>query len=405
MPATVKATLKSEPRADKTHAVRIRVTKDREPRYHNTGIYIAKAHWNPKGAYEKENWIKSSHHEAALFNRTIRNQIDEALALSLQHPQMGAEDICKLLKGESPKQEESCFLAFFKKEIERVTKAGNPRTASRRNSIYKKLEKHTGGSLPMSKLTVGFIRDYITHLQTDYKNGAETIKKEMQVLSGVAYLAIDEELLQTNPFKKISVKSRPKKKPRLTPEQLETFKTIPLPEKSPRMLDVRNSFLLQYLMHGARIGDVLELKWRDIDKERINYVMRKNGKIKSIKRNSQINEILKHYEPNKGKSIYVLPFLTNQNFKDPLEVLLKTIEAKTAFINKYLKKIAEAAAIEIPLSTHIARHTFSDVARKKVDMNTLKDMLAHSSIRTTEIYTSELSRDDIDEASDAIYGD
>ncbi len=72
-------------------------------------------------------------------------------------------------------------------------------------------------------------------------------------------------------------------------------------------------------------------------------------------------------------------------------------------MNKYLKKIAALAEIEKPLTTHIARHSFSDIARKKkASIYDISKLLGHSSIKVTEIYLASLDLDSQDETLKSI---
>ena len=82
----------------------------------------------------------------------------------------------------------------------------------------------------------------------------------------------------------------------------------------------------------------------------------------------------------------------NPDFRyDNAIFLKKQIESKTAPFNYELKFIARLAGIEEKLTTHCARHTFADMARKNgVDLHTLKGMLGHSSLGVTEAYLKEL---------------
>lgn len=420
MPATVKPNLKPEARADKTHAVRIRITAARTSKYHNTGIYVPVNQWNPKATYEKENWVKG-HRESGLYNATIKALIDTFIDLALKHPFEDAEGLLRIYHRPAPVAVD--FLLFFKRELDRIAKAGNPRTVVRRTPLYNKLYEYCGGtvtpgkrgipavysgsaSLPIERLTVAFVRDFITYLQTKHNNTGETIKKEMQVLSGLCKIAVQEGIMEygQNPFPHIQVKSKPKKKDRLTAEQLRTFELYPLPQGRKSLAYARDCFMLQFYLHGARVGDVLELTHAGILPDRVDYVMRKTGKLKSVKRSAPLNAILDRYPQTKGNP-YVLPFLDKDDAALPLKLYLKKIESKTAFINRLLKEVAAMAEINLKITTHVARHTFADIARKKVgDMHTLKNMLAHSSIKTTEIYVSELDQEAMDNAGDIIYG-
>lgn len=408
MPATVKPYLKPATRKDKTHAVCIRLTYARQYKLYTTGIYVLESQWNPKATYEKENWIKG-HIDSGLFNRTIKIRLKEFIALAQENPFEDAEGLLRLYHKPAPVAVD--FLHFFQKELERIKLTGNPRTYVRRMPLFNKLSEFASGSLPIEQLTVGFIRNFITWLQTEQKQGdkvirkanaGETIKKEMQVLSGLCKIAVQEGILdfQKNPMPHIQVKSKPKQKDRLTPEQLKTFAEIELPA---RLHHVRNCFMLQYYLHGARITDVLELKHEGITEDRVSYVMRKTGTIKSIKRTPALNALLDQYPPKPGTP-FVLPFMKGKDTALPLNLYLKRIESQTAFINRLLKEITKILEWDINVTSHVARHTLADIARTKVGMHLLQGMLAHKTMKTTERYVSSLDQNEMDEADAQVYG-
>ena len=69
-----------------------------------------------------------------------------------------------------------------------------------------------------------------------------------------------------------------------------------------------------------------------------------------------------------------------------------------ALINKYLKKIAEKAEIDKPLSMHISRHSFAHIAQKSgTESSAIKNILGHSNLATTERYMGSFDTAKTDE--------
>ena len=67
--------------------------------------------------------------------------------------------------------------------------------------------------------------------------------------------------------------------------------------------------------------------------------------------------------------------------------LYQHISAKNALINKYLKKIADKAAITTNLTMHISRHAFAHIAQESgAESSAIKNILGHSNLATTERY-------------------
>ena len=66
-------------------------------------------------------------------------------------------------------------------------------------------------------------------------------------------------------------------------------------------------------------------------------------------------------------------------------------------INKNLKQLAQATEISKPLSLHISRHSFADIARKRgANTYDISKALAHSSIKVTESYLASMDEESFD---------
>ena len=62
-------------------------------------------------------------------------------------------------------------------------------------------------------------------------------------------------------------------------------------------------------------------------------------------------------------------------------------------VNRALGKICSMAGIDKHVTMHVSRHSFANLAREKGVMSTeIKDLLAHSNLKTTELYMGEFDR-------------
>ena len=130
--------------------------------------------------------------------------------------------------------------------------------------------------------------------------------------------------------------------------------------------------------------------------------MGKNHKDRDLLLVDQALDILRYYHNDDVKpDDYIFSLLDNdapfakfvtQADKDRIRPELRhkmyqDISAKNALINKYLKKIAEKAEIEKPLSMHISRHSFAHIAQESwAESSAIKNILGHSNLATTERY-------------------
>jgi integrase len=131
--------------------------------------------------------------------------------------------------------------------------------------------------------------------------------------------------------------------------------------------------------------------------------MHKTGKVHSLKLTDQARKILDYYGP-KEPGDYVFPFFRSDIDYTDAMFLHNQISAKTALINKYLKTIATKAEINKKISTHTARHSFADIARKKTNnIYNLSKTLGHSDLKITEAYLASFDEEAVDSTLDDVF--
>ncbi len=128
---------------------------------------------------------------------------------------------------------------------------------------------------------------------------------------------------------------------------------------------------------GFAFADIMQLKREhfelDIDGTLWSRIYRTKtdglSPVPVIKSAAMIINKYKHH-PNSLKRGAIFPFLTNQ------------------YVNRCLKIIKEACEFDIPLTFHIARHTFAKTVALKngVPLETVQLMMGHTKITTTQIY-------------------
>ena len=133
---------------------------------------------------------------------------------------------------------------------------------------------------------------------------------------------------------------------------------------------------------GLRRKETIRLKWKDLDIERM-LISIKNSKSSSsnaiIPINIYAHDILTSLEiAGDNEYVFVIPVPTATTLMRRADALSR------AFVNAL-----EATGIEGHL--HMLRHTFAtQLAHSGVDMPSLKGLLRHSSVKTTEIYVHNI---------------
>ncbi len=149
----------------------------------------------------------------------------------------------------------------------------------------------------------------------------------------------------------------------------------------------RDAVLLQFALGGMRFGDAYRLKPEAVAKDSFQP---RQGKTKTIVLLPIIplaRSIIVKYQ---GGPL-VLPMGEGEGHK--------AIGSANAWVNDALKKLAYACGINPKLSTHYARGTWANWALANgVDINTIRVVLGHKSLRTTIVYLSKFPNRAVSEA-------
>jgi integrase len=97
----------------------------------------------------------------------------------------------------------------------------------------------------------------------------------------------------------------------------------------------------------------------------------------------------------------IFPELKKANLSNSKDVHAK-IRTATKKFNKHLKTIGGELKIKKKITTHIARHSFGNIAGDKVSPQMLQKLYRHSSITTTMGYQSNFIHTDTDEALESV---
>ena len=142
----------------------------------------------------------------------------------------------------------------------------------------------------------------------------------------------------------------------------------------------RTMIMLMY-SSGMRAGEIIDLKWTDIDFNRntIHIKLAKGNKDRIVMLSPKLKKNLKTLDIEKKGNV----FKTNRNSK----YSLRTIEL-------IVKKAAEKAGINKHITPHSLRHSFAThLLEHGIDIRYIQKLLGHSDIRTTMIYTNVSKKD------------
>lgn len=243
-------------------------------------------------------------------------------------------------------------------------------------------------SADVPDITPCILEDYIAKLHQKYR--PKTAKRKIASIKALFHYFEYREVIDINPFNKIQVKFRepvilPKTIPLHTVELLLTAiyrqrtdaKTI-----YQRKNALRDAAVVELLFAtGIRISELCSLKMNDINLyDRTVLIYGKGSKERKVQIGSDdVADVLMEYKKS------FLPEMQNcgRFFANQNGTVLSD-QSVRRMINKY----TSLAAIELHITPHMFRHTFAtSLLEADVDIRYIQEMLGHSSINITEIYT------------------
>lgn len=240
----------------------------------------------------------------------------------------------------------------------------------------------------ITEITSEILENYIATLHQKYK--PKTVKRKIASLKAFFHYLEYKELIEYNPFNKIQLRFRepvilPKTIPLHTIETLlctiyNQYHTAETPYQ--RRNALRDAAAIELLFAtGIRISELCTLKCSDVNLfDGTILIYGKGDKERRLQiGNHEVIYILNKYKANFQSEIQNCNyFFTNQS-GNPL-----SDQSVRRMINKYTK----LAAIDLHITPHMFRHTFAtSLLEADVDIRYIQEMLGHSSINITEIYT------------------
>ena len=150
-------------------------------------------------------------------------------------------------------------------------------------------------------------------------------------------------------------------------------------------LGVRNQCMVEVLYGcGLRVSELIKLKISDINfKEGFLKVEGKGQKVRYVPLAKYTSHLIKNYIENVRINNKI-----NKKYEDNLFLNSRGSSMSRVIVFIIIKELAEKAGIRKNISPHTFRHSFAThMLQNGADLRFIQEMLGHSSITTTEIYT------------------
>ena len=225
------------------------------------------------------------------------------------------------------------------------------------------------------------VRDYLKYLDKK-KLSNKSIARKMSSLRSFYNYLLDIKVVKSNVFKSINNPKIEKKLPEFLNYEEITNLLESVDTSTP--LGIRNRLLLELIYAtGLRLSECANLKINDFNESDLSIKVMGKGK----------KERIVYYGEYAKK--YLDLYLSGARDK-----LLKNKQSEYLFINhlgyelhvegieKVLKVQVKKIALKHKISIHTLRHTFAThLLNNGADIKTVQELLGHSSLATTEIYT------------------
>lgn len=232
------------------------------------------------------------------------------------------------------------------------------------------------------------VEKYIDILHNNYK--PKSVKRKIASLKAFFHYLEIEEIIEINPFHKIQVKYKdpfilPKTIPLNIIEQIIKFAYTEQNNSTTyysKKIALRNTLILELLFAtGMRISELCSLTMDSLDLS--DYVIKIHGKGSKERLiqicNKNIQNLINQYCEE---------FQFEISFKNFLFINRLGNRLSEQSVRNMIADYANRANIHLHITPHMFRHSFATLLLEEdVDIRYIQQMLGHSSITTTQIYT------------------
>ena len=264
-------------------------------------------------------------------------------------------------------------------------------------------EERTDDGL-VAALNISELRSYQMRLLDDEKKSPKTVSQHMSVLSGFCRFLMKEGLLESNPVRLVPRPHQEKRIPVFyrkdsmdeyfsstdyfaSREDLEAFLQAPFTDVGERSYKKRLARLIINALYslGIRRSELIGMMIGSVDFGRkVVKIRGKGDKMREIPLIASLSEEILLY-------LEAVEALCGgeRSLKEPLFVTYKGKQLYPVYVDRVVKRELEGVRdITGRRSPHVLRHSLAtELLNGGADLNSIKEMLGHSSLATTQVYT------------------
>mgnify|MGYP003325071097 FL=1 len=257
-------------------------------------------------------------------------------------------------------------------------------------------------------LTNTYIRNYEVHLLDERHLSSRTVNQHISVLSGFCRYLMTQGLLKSNPVKMVTRPKTSKRLPEFYREDtMEEYFSSSAHSASADELDILRTFgpdaqkdrtaremyerrlrrMIISMLHstGIRRAELISMDVGSVDlNRRVAKVLGKGSKTRMVPLVPSLCSELELY----SRSVEIF-FGCRRQSSDPLLLTATGKRLYPVFVDRAVKEeLGSITAITGRKSPHVLRHTLAtELLDEGADLNSIKELLGHSSLAATQVYT------------------
>ena len=236
------------------------------------------------------------------------------------------------------------------------------------------------GEFDIKRVDAKLVRSWIVLLM-EQEYTPRSVSRKISTIKAFYRFLMKNEVVDNNPATNVPVPKIRKKLPNFV-EENNLHHLLDDGYFTDNFKGIRDKLIITLLYGtGIRLAELLNLKDRDIDtKGYLIKVLGKRKKERIIPYPRSINPLLQQYLE-----------IRNREIGNSQEALLVTDKGKPVYekliyrvVNKYLELVTSLEK----KSPHVLRHSYAThLLNKGADLNAVKELLGHSNLSATQVYT------------------
>ncbi|GEP22764.1 MAG: tyrosine recombinase XerC [Lentilactobacillus diolivorans] len=228
------------------------------------------------------------------------------------------------------------------------------------------------------------VEAFLTNLY-DKKYARNSIAQKVSAIRSFYNFMVKNDVMKTNPFEYVHLKAQNRHLPRFF-YQNEMQALFAGAKKGTRELALRNTAILELLYAtGIRVSECAGIRLKDIDFEnKMLLVTGKGNKQRYVPFGQEAMRAIQHYQID-SRTKLMTKFHQNH---DVLFINHYGRPISSRGIEYIMDEIIHQSSLTTNIHPHMLRHTFAtEMLNNGADMRSVQELLGHSSLSTTQIYT------------------